>query len=151
MPTALQLPDGVRRRLADAARSPGVTAVSHHSAAHLHGLTADAPALVHVLAVRGSHPATSRDVIVHHTRWLDPSCVVDIGGVPVTDVPSTIVMMAAYTSADETRAMIDVARRGAITIDELRRVANARRRRGRAGPARLIGVLDEIIDESRAA
>jgi predicted transcriptional regulator of viral defense system len=133
--------DGLRTRLSHAARAPGITAVSHHSAAYLHGLVNRPPRFVHVLALRGSHPSRRPDVIVHHTRALDPGAVVYIDGVPVTDLPSTVVMMAAYATVDETKAMIRAAIATALTLDELRAVAESRRRRGRAGPSQLLHVL----------
>ncbi|CAN5845520.1 hypothetical protein BH20ACT4_BH20ACT4_11440 [soil metagenome] len=131
----------LRTRLSNAARSPGITALSHHSAAHLHGLVDRPPHLIHVLALRGSHPARLPDVIVHHTRALDSSSVVHIDGLPVTDVPSTVVMMAAYNTPDETKAMIRAAIATSLTLEELRTVAEQRRRRGRAGPSQLLTVL----------
>lgn len=134
----------LRTRLSLAARSPGITAVSHHSAAHLHGLVARPPRLIHVLALRGSHPCRQPDVIVHHTRAIDPLAIVHIAGVPVTDVPSTVVMMAAYATLDETKAMIRAAIAMSLSLERLRAVAEARRRRGRAGPTQLLQVLDSL-------
>lgn len=133
--------EGLRTRLSHAAHSPGITALSHHSAAHLHGLLQRPPRLIHVLALRGSHPCKRSDVIVHHTRALDPQAIIDVGGLPVVDVPSTVVMMAAYATSEETKAMIRSAIAMSLSLDELRAAAEARRRRGRAGPTQLLNVL----------
>lgn len=135
----------LRTRLSHAARSPGITALSHHSAAHLHGLVARPPYLIHVLALRGSHPCRRPGVIVHHTRALDPGAIVRVDGLPVTDVPSTVVMMAAYATPAETKAMIRAAITMSLSLDELRAVAEARRRRGRAGPTQLLHLLERIM------
>ena len=134
----------LRRRLSIAARAPGITALSHHSAAHLHGLLQQPPRLVHVLAVRGSHPGTKPDIIVHHTRTFEQRAVVSVDGLPVTDVASTVVMMAAYADVDQTTAMIRAAIATSVSLDQLRSVALARRRRGRAGPPQLLHVLDRV-------
>ncbi len=83
-------------------------------------------------------------MIVHHTRALDPQAIVRVDDLPVTDLPSTVVMMAAYATPEETRAMIRAAIAMSLSLDELRAVAEARRRRGRAGPTQLLHVLDNI-------
>jgi predicted transcriptional regulator of viral defense system len=154
MSNLLSLPDTCApdraAALAHAVRSRGITAISHHSAAHVHGLTSAAPALVHVLALRGSHPTSSSGVIVHHTRTLDARSVVRVGDVPITDIPSTVVMMAAYSTVAELQAMIRAACRLDVSIEQLRHVASVRRRRGRAGPGRLLDALEHLGHDTRS-
>jgi hypothetical protein len=136
-------------RLLEAASAPGVTAISHHSAAHIHGLLADPPRLIHVISLRGHHPQPPYGVIVHHTRELDPR---DCGeppslpGVPVTLPALTVVMLGAYLSDSELRAMVALALgERHCSVDALRDAVARRTTRGRRGPRRVLAALDRVL------
>lgn len=137
----------------------GVTAVSHHSAAYVHGLVDGPPPLVHVVSQRGQHPAKRRDVIVHHTRSIDPVelAVVDRDGVlhpfgsdgaergvTITSLPATVVMLAPYVSVPTLTTVVSRAARRLDGFDALEAAAVQRRRRGRSGPMRVLRTLDAL-------
>jgi predicted transcriptional regulator of viral defense system len=137
------------RHLVAATRAIGVTAVSHHSAAHLHGLLDDEPTLIHVIAVRGHHPQPPHGVIVHHTRrldvgecgWIDP-----YPDVPVTRPAPTIVMLAAYLGPRDLDLVVARALERACSETDLREAAARRQARGRRGPRRVVDALDRVLE-----
>lgn len=133
--------------------SPGIAAISHHSAAYLHGLIDAEPRLIHVITVRGTHPVPPHGVIPHHTRALarDDVCEMATGNgrtpgcaITVTTPATTVVMLAAYLEHDE---LIDVVARALerhCTVDTLRAAATRRRQRGRCGPQRVLTALHHV-------
>lgn len=166
--------------LVTAVHSSGATAVSHHSAAYIHGLVDDPPALLHVMAQRGQHPVRRRGVIVHHTRSIDPielatidrrgelaalddvdrsttdgACSAVVANPPasvvITSVPATVVMLAPYLAPPILRMVITRAASRLGGIDELDAAARRRRRRGRSGPGRVLSAIDAIAAVSTMA
>ena len=120
-------PNTWHQQIQIAALAPGVLAMSHHTAARLHGLpevlqsrapqhhrrdrrTGATTGAVEVLAVRGARPHVGADVIVRFTR-ADPVRVrtdrtVRIDSIPVVDLGTVICQMAETLDATTLRSTI---------------------------------------------
>jgi hypothetical protein len=135
-----------------AAWSPGVVAISHAAAARLHGLdgfdgqTVTDQAPIDVLGRRGATLHHSLGARPHYTRGDIAGHVTTVGPIPVLTVPATLALLAPAAGLGPTARALDSALRTGVTASELRAVAEAWRRRGRAGPPLLLMLLDERVD-----
>jgi very-short-patch-repair endonuclease len=135
-------------RAMGASLSPGVTAVSHGAAARLHELDGFARhADVDVICTRRAHPIADCGIAVHYTRGPLLEHVDDVDGIRVLSIASTLALLAPSAGIGPTARALDSALRMGVSTDELRRVAQAWRRRGRSGPPALLMLLGERIDK----
>ncbi len=136
-----------RRRAMAAALSAGVVAISHGAAARLHDLDGfDQHGTVDVLGAKGANPHQILGITIHRTRGEIPPHITDVDGIPVLTVPATLALLAPAVGIGRTTQALDSALRGGITADELRDVATAWRKRGRAGPPALLMLLGERVE-----
>jgi hypothetical protein len=127
--------------------SPAVQAVSHGAAARLHGLDAfQHHDTVDVLAARGAHPLPRLGVTVHRTRAEIGPYVTEVAGIPTLTIPATLALLAPAAGIAPTARALDSALRRGVSARELREVATAWRRRGRAGPPALLMLLGERVE-----
>jgi len=130
-----------------AALTRGVVAISHGAAARLHGLDAfDDHQTVDVLGVRGANPHHRLGVTVHRTRGETDGHVTAVAGIPTLTVAATLALLAPSAGIGPTARALDSALRDGVSADELRSVATAWRRQGRAGPPALLMLLGERVD-----
>ncbi len=135
------------RRAMAAALSTGVTAISHGAAARLHHLDAfDDHDTVDVLGSRGARPHRRLGVTVHLTRGEIGPHVGAVDGIPTLTIPATLALLAPSAGIGRTARALDSALRQGVRPEELRTVATAWRRRGRAGPPALLMLLGERVD-----
>jgi hypothetical protein len=145
--TAGGAPLTFRRRAMAAALSPGVVAISHGAAARLHDLDGfDQHATVDVLGVKGANPHRVLGVTIHRTRGEIPPHVIDVDGIPALTVGATLALLAPAVGIGRTARALDSALRQGVTADELKEVATAWRKRGRAGPPALLMLLGERVE-----
>ncbi|CAN5705261.1 DUF559 domain-containing protein [soil metagenome] len=137
-----------------AAWSPGVVAVSHASAARLHGLDGfdgagrvpDA-APIDVIGQRHATLHRSLGARPHYTRGPIDRSITNLGPIPVLNVPATLALLAPEVGIGPTARALDSALRMGVTADELRATAEAWRQRGRSGPPGLLMLLGERVDQ----
>ena len=135
------------RRAMAAALSPGVVCVSHGAAARLHRLDGfDRHDVVDVLGVKGANPHQRLGIAVHRTRGDIAEHVVEVTAIPVLSIAATLALLAPAVGIGPTARALDGALRLGADPDELRRVAQAWRQRGRAGPPALLMLLGERVD-----
>lgn len=129
------------RSLLHAATSALGAVVSHESAARLHGLDGLDPRRVAVtVPVRRSNRFA--DVIVHQSTDLAEDEIMLINGLPVTDVPRTIIELAAILAEKRLAVMVDQAVRMKLTsYAELTVRLEATARRGKPGVVKLRRIL----------
>jgi hypothetical protein len=140
-------PATFRRRAMAAALSPGVTAVSHRTAARLHGLDGFATEdTIDVIVSRGANPHV-RGALVHRSRADLTGHVTTVDGIPVLTIAATLALLAPLAGPVLTTLALQSALSRGVTTTELRDVASTWRRRGRAGPAALLGMLGESDDD----
>jgi hypothetical protein len=145
--TAGGAPLTFHRRAMAAALSPGVVAISHGAAARLHDLDGfDEHATVDVLGVKGANPHQVLGVAIHRTRGEIPAHVTDVEGIPTLTVAATLALLAPAVGIGRTARALDSALRQGVTADELKDVATAWRKRGRAGPPALLMLLGERVE-----
>ncbi|MBA3605688.1 MAG: hypothetical protein M3487_05175 [Actinomycetota bacterium] len=129
------------------ALAPGVRAVSHGAAARLHGLDGfDQHEKIDVLAGKGVDPVPGQETVVHHTRGPIADHMTTVEDIPVLTISATLALLAPWVGIGPTARALDSALRAGCDTDELHRVAQAWRRRGRAGPPALLMLLGERID-----
>jgi hypothetical protein len=129
-------------RFAAAALAYPGTLASHRAAALLRGLDGADGAPPEVLA------AWSRKVRidghVHRARDLDPGDWSTVEGIPCTTVTRTLCDVGSVVDDRVLEVMVESALRQRLTsVEDLRARAEALRRHGRSGPARLLAVLDQ--------
>ncbi len=137
-----------------AAWAPGVVAVSHAAAARLHGLdgfgAADGRvadrAPIDVIGRHGAKLHQSLGARAHFTRGDVDEHVTTVGPIPVLTIAATLALLAPEVGIGPTAQALDSALRMGVSTDELRRVAEAWRQRGRSGPPALLMLLGERID-----
>ena len=141
-------PATFRRRAMAAALAPGVTAVSHRTAARLHDLEGFArEGTIDVIVGRSANPPVRSGAVVHRSRAELAAHVTAVDGIPVLTIAATLALLTPLAGpALTTRALQGALSRG-VTTTELRDVALAWRRRGRPGPAALLGMLGESDDD----
>ena len=128
-------PETWKQRCRLATMGPGNGVVSHAAAIRLHDLEGcDDDDRVHLLCRKGSWPGAPGDIFTHFTRGLSEDDVVDIDGIPVLSVPSTLALLRAHASESATaRALISALRKG-WSVTEIQRVAQG----GSRGPTRSV-------------
>jgi hypothetical protein len=109
---------------------------SHRTAAALWGLEGFEPGRVPVeVTVPGTNRRRLRGATVHHTRSLARADRAEVGGVPVTSPPRTLLDLAGAVDGDRLEAALDAAlREGLTSVSWLMRWLPAA---GRAGAGRL--------------
>ena len=117
-------PETGKQRCRLATMGPGNGVISHAAAIRLHDLEGcDDNDRVHLLCRKGSWPGAPGDIVTHFTRGLSEDDVVDIDGIPVLSVPSTLALLRAHASESATaRALISALRKG-WSVTEIQRVA----------------------------
>ncbi len=135
-------------QLMAATLAPGVVCASHGSAARLHEL--DGFDRYHELDVGVLRPMhhPDRSVNVHWTRGPLGQHVVTVAGIPVTTVAATLALLAAHFGIGPTAKALDSALRDGVSAEWLKSVASTWRRRGRSGPAALLMLLGERVDQT---
>ncbi len=125
----------------------GVIAVSHGAAARLHQLDGfGGHDTIDVLATRGANPRPGPGVVVHRTRARVDGHVEQVAGIPVLSVAATLALLAPVAGIGPTARALDAALRRGVDAGDLRRVAEAWRRRGRSGPPALLMLLGDRVD-----
>lgn len=118
--------------------------LSFETAARIHGLSTvsvDGPT---VLTVRHSGWQRRPGIVVHQINDLAPHHVVEVGGLPVTTVPRTIVDLAAIWRRGRVRMAVEDAVAGTRTTDaEIGECLRSVARRGKPGVRNLTAVLDD--------
>lgn len=123
----------------------GAVAISHGAAARLHRLPGfERYAGVDVLGDRGNHPRPCPPIIVHYTRGPIDSQLVRLGSIPVTSLPLTLSMVLPGVDDRHAVAMLHDALARGLPVVTIGAVAEAWRRHGRAGPTRLLALLDGL-------
>ena len=117
-------PETWKQRCRLATMGPGNGVISHAAAIRLHDLEGcDDDDRVHLLCRKGSWPGAPGDIVTHFTRGLSEDDVVDIDGIPVLSVPSTLALLRAHASESATaRALISALRKG-WSVTEIPKVA----------------------------
>lgn len=124
---------------------PGVIAVSHGAAARLHGV----PRFrdhdrIDVIGDRGSHLRVTPPAVAHYSRRSVSEHVVTVGGIAVTSLPLTLVLVAAGSEIGPSESiLVDALARG-VPPGVIRDVAEAWRAPGRSGPAHVLALLDRV-------
>jgi hypothetical protein len=140
-------PQTWRQRCRIATMSAGHGVISHGAAARLHGLDGfDGHEPVDILCKKGSWPGHPGIVITHFTRGLTDDDVVDIDGIPVLSVPTTLALLRPHSGTEATIRAIASAVRDGWPLIELRSTAARWRTRGRPGPSFCIEVLDRLAE-----
>jgi hypothetical protein len=129
-----------------AALRPGVTALSHGSAARLHCLAGfEHHATIEVIGARGSHIRVDPPVHARYSRGRISDDIVMLGAIPVTSIPLTLTHVAPQINRPQLVAAVGAALDRGESADEIRIVAERWREPGRPGPAQLLDVLDAVI------
>ena len=141
----------VRDRLSGAIAAINASAVSHESAAELHGFRL----LPTGVAVVSAHSRTTHQfdgVLVHRTHDLDPSHLTRVDGLPCTTVARTIVDLAPGVSDRRLGAIVDdlVVRRR-VELSEVDVVLASIARQGKPGVTRMRRVLTSRWGEDHNA
>lgn len=135
-------PDTWRQRCRLATMGPGNGVISHASAVRLHGLEGcEDDQRIHLLCRKGSWPGAPGEIITHFTRGLSDDDIVDIDGIPVLSVPSTLALLRAHASETATATALISALRNGWSVTELQMVASRWQTRGRPGPSFVIDAL----------
>jgi hypothetical protein len=139
---------GAPRSLAQTVRAAHLwagagSAVSHRSAAVIHGLDGIGPGMVEVTIPRRSRPPAGR-VRLHYDRNLPPDEVIRLGRLCVTTAARTVLDLGAVVSPWVVElALEDAIRKGLTTFAELVEMLRRHGRSGRNGA----GVLRRILEE----
>jgi len=120
-------------------------ALSHRTAAALHGIARAAPAMIEVTtSARGAGRLAG--VRIHRTNQLTPEDLSVVDGLPVTSVARTLVDLAGVVTAERlARAFSEADRLRLLDVRALHAARRRTRGRGGPGPAR----LDDAIAEHR--
>lgn len=140
--SVLEMPGAMNLVRAAIAALPDAV-VSHDMAAEIHGLQklrrGTASVLVHS---RTTH--VFPDVVVRRCHDLAPNHIVEVGKLPVTSIPRTIVDLSPLLTSRHLRAVLEstVADRR-VRIDDVRAVVDQVARRGKPGIRKIRWILDE--------
>ena len=130
-----------------ASLAPGISGVSHGAAARLHGLDGfDRHRGVDVIAPRPMN-LTDLTVRIHWTRGPLAAHIVRVGPIPTMCIASTLALLAPAAGIGRTARALDSALRLGISSEHLRQVAHDWRKPGRSGPAALLMLLGERVDQ----
>jgi hypothetical protein len=146
--TAGGSPVTFHRRAMAAVLSPGVTAVSHRTAARLHRLDGfEHEVVIDVIVGRSANPPARTGAVVHRSRADLADHVTAVDGIPALTIAATVALLAPVAGSTRTTRAVQSALARGISTAELRAVATTWRRRGRAGPAALLGMLGHSDDD----
>jgi hypothetical protein len=146
--TAGGSPATFHRRAMAAALAPGVTAVSHRTAARLHRLDGfEREDDIDVIVGRSANPHVRGGAVVHRSRADLARHVTAVDGIPVLTIAATLALLAPLAGPTLTTRAVQSALARGVSTAELREVAAAWRRRGRAGPAALLGMIGQSDDD----
>ena len=138
-------PDSPRQRLAAAVASiPGLSALSHHTAAEVWGLTDRGIRSTDVLTRRWDR-VQRPGVKVHESRDLVAEDIVLHEGLPVTTPARTVVDLGATNPWLVETALEAGVRKGLLTLHEVERFVDRVARRGRRG----VGVIRPLLDSRK--
>jgi hypothetical protein len=139
----------VRDRLAGAVAALDASAVSHESAAELHGFRMTTPGL----AVVSAHSRTTHrfdGVLVHRTHDLDDSHLTTVANLRCTTVARTVVDMASVVTERRLGAILDdLVERDRVALAAVDDVLSAVARQGKPGVRRMRRVLDQRWGDDR--
>ena len=131
---------------------PGVVAVSHGTAARLHGLAGfERYDRLDVLGRKGCRLRLVPPVITHYSRGETSGHVVRVGSIPVTSLALTLTLLAPACGAEALALALGAALAKGVTRDEIRGVAAAWQEHGRPGPGTLLSLLDRYPPISSSA
>ena len=131
----------VRGRLLAATAALGAV-VSHESAGELHDFPGVRPGMA-VVTVRTRTTNRFPDVRVHQTTDLDSGHVIEIEGLPVTDVVRTVIDLAASMPVPMIGKIVDhLVIRGAATVDDFADEVMELARHGKPGMKTMHSVLE---------
>ncbi len=134
--------DGLSRTRAAVTSLPGAVA-SHETAAEIHSI----PHVRRGMAVVTVHSQTTHsfpDVVVHRSHDLSPDHIDLFDDLPVTNLPRTIVDLAALLRRRHLAMILDdLIASKRVTIDDVQGVASIVIRRGKPGSAVLRGLIEE--------
>ncbi len=121
-------------------RVAGPTAASHRTAAHLHGLYGR-PRRIEVVTT--STGLRNIGFVIHQCLDLTPNEIMDVSGIPTTDIARTIIDIGVPAGIDVTQRVLDGAlRREMTTLEQVAERIHRYGRKGRRGigPARALVV-----------
>ncbi|KGM09421.1 type IV toxin-antitoxin system AbiEi family antitoxin domain-containing protein [Cellulomonas bogoriensis] len=117
-------------------------ALSHESAAVLHGFTSRLPRVITVVVPWERHPVARPGMVVRRRRRAIRTTVREL---PVTDQPTTVLdLVARSRSDDDALGWVSAAVRAGTRPADLRRLAAAQSRVGRR---RLLGEVLDLVEE----
>ena len=126
----------------------GPLALSHSSAARLHGLDGfERSQKIEISASRSQHPRVPQWVDLHRLRSLAPSDITAIRGIPVTTLETTLIHVAGLGRTARTAQALDAALRSGASASSIREAALERRQRGVSGPRELESLLADRVDK----
>ena len=141
----------IRDRLAGAVAAIEASAVSHESAAELHGFR-HLPTSVAVISAHSRTTHRFDGVLVHRTHDLDPDHRTSVDGLPCTTVARTVVDLAPGVSDRRLGAILDdlVVRRR-VDLAEVDMVLSSVARQGKPGVRRMRRVLSSRWGQDHSA
>lgn len=136
------MPDTTRQQLVAATVALPAVA-SHEAAAEIHGMSGVQQDLA-VVTVPTRSTNRFAGVIVHQSTDLIPEDSDEIGGIPVTNPPRTILDLAAVLTVKRLEHVLDHAMAAQIvSYESLAKVLQRVARRGKPGTARLRSILSD--------
>jgi hypothetical protein len=143
----LPIPRTWRRRARAAVLLGGPDVVlSHGTAGRMHHFDGfDRFDEIH-LTVGGTGRRSAGDAVMHRSRLLTPSDRLVVGGLPVVIRPVALLQVASHGERDITGRALDGMLRDGDRPLWIRQVAERWRGHGVAGPAVVLGLLDERVD-----
>lgn len=122
---------------------PTAAAASHHTAAHLWGMTSIRPDAVEVVTIRHRRVHTD-PFVIHESKDLIDTDTVSLDGIPTTTAVRTIVDLGASVSPRFVEHCLDTGlRTGLFTLLEVRRFVARVARSGRNG----VGTIRPLIED----
>ena len=120
----------------------GLAGVADYAAAALHGMYGFRPGPVELTVVRhGNH--RSGLAVVHESRLLTPSDIIDVGGISATTPEFTVLQLASRLGAQRLADVIDdAAAAHTLSLPRLRERFETYAGRGQTGTRRLRAILD---------
>lgn len=142
---------GMKDRLAGAVAAIEASAVSHESAAELHGFRL-LPRGVAVISAHSRTTHTFDGVLVHRTHDLDPAHRTSVDGLPCTTVARTVVDLAAGVSDRRLGAILDdLVLRRRVELADVDIVLSSVARQGKPGVRRMRRVLSSRWGQDHSA
>ena len=141
-------PPSWRQRIIAACLAAGDgAAASHRSAGALHGYDGYPPGIVEITVPHGRRDFRMDGVIVHSSSCWSDEDIETVAGIPVTTPERTLCMLGAIGSDAQVESALDSAERDRkVTRNEVTRVHDEVRQRGRNGVAALARILDRRVE-----